>query len=118
VEDRLRLLAHWHARRREVDVSARLGELSQALDAERAAFEAFAAEAALVAVDRSRSQVPVDEVAVARRRAVRARLAMTAAVHPSVSEVLQQIEPPPADLHVLNPPAPRHPQEEGEPADS
>jgi hypothetical protein len=134
VEDRLRLLAHWHARRREVDellepllahgpaavdrVSARLVDLAQALEAERAAFEAFAAEAALVAVDEGRGQGPVDEVAIARRRADLARAAMTASVHPSVTDVLEQLDLPLAELHVLETPEPRHPLEEGEPADS
>ena len=63
MEDRLRLLAHWHACRREVDelvqpllthgpaavdrVSARLADVQGGLDAERLAWEAFSCSAAL-----------------------------------------------------------------------
>lgn len=89
MDQRLRLLAHWHARRRQVDelmtpllacgpaavqrVYARLPELTQAMSAEREAFEAFATATGPGSAQRSGDQrgcsVPVDELARARRRA-------------------------------------------------
>ena len=131
VEDRLRLLAHWHARRREVDellepllahgpaavdrVYARLDELTQALDAERLAFAAFASAAELFA--ESAPGRPVDELAAARSRAERARLAMAGSVHPSVADVLQHVDLSAAELRLLETPVPRT-AEDGEPADT
>lgn len=134
MEDRLRHLAHWHARRREVDellepllahgpaavdrVSARLTELTSALDAERAAWDAFSAACDLVAVDDVEHTHPVDEVTAARIRAERARATMTANVHPSVSDVLQHIDLRGPELRLLSTPSPRVTLDEGEPADT
>lgn len=128
----MRLLAHWHARRREVDeqlepllahgpaavdrVSSRLGELTRALDAERDAFEAFSSACDLVAVDDIEHTHPVDEIAAARARAVRARAALTASVHPSVADVLSHIERTSSELRLIDAPAPRQQLDDEEPA--
>ena len=93
MDDRLRLLAHWHARRREVDellapllahgpaavdrVTARLQDLTEAMDAEGVAFAAFAAAAP--APDEVDLRPPVDEVALARQRAAQSRVGEPAA---------------------------------------
>ncbi len=113
VDDRLRLLAHWHARRREVDdlldpllqhgpaaverVSARLDDVSEALAAERLAFEAFAAAAELAQVALPRpvgalEALPVDEVAQARARAQATRDAVRGHPHPEIVDVLLHLD--------------------------
>ncbi|MCW2623250.1 MAG: hypothetical protein JWL64_2852 [Frankiales bacterium] len=92
MEDRLRLLARWQARRRDVDellgpllahgpaavdrVTLKLAEVTQAIEAEREAYDLFetAAAQALALEPAPRATRPVDELAVARRRALRSRL--------------------------------------------
>ncbi len=105
MDDRLRLLARWHARRRDLDtllapllahgpaaverVTARLSVLRQAREAERLAFEAFAAVTELAqAESRAGDTLPIDELARARRRAATARAASLDAVHPELAAVL------------------------------
>ncbi len=105
MDDRLRLLARWHARRRDLDtlllpllahgpaavdrVTGRLSVLRQAREAERLAFEAFAAVTALAeAESRAGASLPVDELARARQRAEHARAASRDAVHPELAAVL------------------------------
>jgi hypothetical protein len=88
MDDRLRLLARWQARRREVDellapllahgpaavdrVGHRLADVQLAMAAEQDAYAAFCAEVGsdhAITLDSS----PVDELAQARRRALRVR---------------------------------------------
>ena len=105
MDDRLRLLARWHARRRDLDtllmpllahgpaavdrVTDRLSVLRQAREAERLAFEAFAAVTELAEAERRAGDtVPLDELARARRRAAHARAASRDAVHPELAAVL------------------------------
>ena len=83
MDDRLRLLARWHARRRDLDsllsplltygpaavdlVSDRLPVIEQAVAAEQLAFEAFRSGAGRTPPT-GPSTPPVDELARARRR--------------------------------------------------